>query len=213
MQAVGAWLFILGAILRLELHIVPSAPNARLRAAFEEQRRLADHATQRASQDELTELARRWRFDEELERQVARADRHGTQATLLLIDVDGLKQINDALGHQAGDRILQHVAAAIRDHTRLTDFAARIGGDEFAVILVDAEDADASAAAARIIAAAAATATGIAPTSVSVGSAPISCLLDPADIMQRADLALYSAKRRGGNCYAATTITMQQPIA
>ena len=138
MQAIGAWLFIAGALMRLELHIVPSPRDAALRAAVEEQRRLADHATKRASQDELTGLARRWRFDEELERQVALAARHGTQATLLLIDVDGLKRINDTLGHQAGDRTLQHVAAAIRDHIRLTDMAARIGGDEFAIILPEA---------------------------------------------------------------------------
>ena len=213
MQAIGAWLFIAGALMRLELHIVPSPRDAALRAAVEEQRRLADHATKRASQDELTGLARRWRFDEELERQVALAARHGTQATLLLIDVDGLKRINDTLGHQAGDRTLQHVAAAIRDHIRLTDMAARIGGDEFAIILPEAGGGEATAAAARIIAAAAAPADGIAPTSVSAGSAPISGSLDPADTLRCADLALYSAKRNGGNCYAGDAVAAPHPVA
>jgi hypothetical protein len=64
MQAIGAWLFIAGAVMRLELHVVPSPQRAELRAAVEEQRRLADSATKRAGQDELTGLARRWRFDE-----------------------------------------------------------------------------------------------------------------------------------------------------
>ncbi len=214
MQAVGAWLFIAGAVMRLELHVVPSPRDAALQAAVEEQRQLVHHATQRASQDELTGLARRWRFDEELERQVARATRYDTQATLLLIDVDGLKQINDTLGHQAGDRTLQHVAEAIRDNIRLTDMAARIGGDEFAIILLEADGGDASAAAARIIAAAAAPpADGLAATSVSAGSAPISGSREPAEIMRRADLALYSAKRNGGNCYARDAVAAQHPVA
>ena len=204
MQAIGAWLFIAGAVMRLELHIVPSPRHAELKAAVEEHRRLADDATRRASQDELTGLARRWRFDEELEREVAQSERDGAPAALLLIDVDGLKQINDTLGHQAGDRVLQHVGEAIRRQTRLADTAARIGGDEFAIILRDAGPADAEAAAARIIAAVAEPAAAGAPhTSVSAGSAPIGGDLAAADIMHGADLALYAAKRNGGNRHAA----------
>ena len=67
-QAIGAWLFIAGAFLRLELHVVPAPTRAELEAAVEEQRRLADQAQTLAGRDELTGLARRWRFDEELER-------------------------------------------------------------------------------------------------------------------------------------------------
>ena len=205
MQAVGAWLFIAGAVMRLELHIVPSPQHAALKAAVEEQRRLADRAVRRASEDELTGLARRWRFDEALERQVALASRHGTPATLLLVDVDGLKRINDTLGHQAGDRTLRHVAAAIHQETRLTDVAARIGGDEFAIVLL--EPGGAEAAAARIIAAAAEpTGPGTPPTTVSAGSAPIDGSLPAAEVLRRADLALYAAKRRGGNCHAGGEI-------
>lgn len=204
LQAVGAWLFIAGAVMRPELHILPSAQHAELKAAVEEQRRVADDATRRASQDELTGLSRRWRFEEELEREVARSERHGTPAALLLIDVDGLKRINDTLGHQAGDRILQHVGEAIRRQTRVTDTAARIGGDEFAIILRQAGGADAAAAAGRIIAAVVEpAAAGVPQTSVSAGSAPISGDLAATDVMRRADLALYAAKRNGGNCHAA----------
>ena len=212
MQAIGAWLFIAGAVMRLELHIVPSPRNAELEAAVEEQRRLAARATKRASQDELTGLARRWRFDEALERQVALAERHGPPAALLLVDVDGLKRINDTLGHQAGDRILQHVGAAIREQTRMSDVAARIGGDEFAIILHEAGGADAEAAAARIIAAAAQPAGPDSPrTSVSAGSAPIDGSLRASEVMRRADQALYSAKRRGGSSHAASEIDGPSP--
>jgi diguanylate cyclase (GGDEF)-like protein len=207
MQAIGAWLFIIGAVMRLELHVVPSPHRAELRAAVEEQRRLADHATQRAGQDELTGLARRWRFDEELERHVTLARRDDTPATLLLVDVDGLKPINDTLGHQAGDAVLRHVAAAIDEQIRASDFAGRIGGDEFAIILTAAGGDDAATAAARIIAAATGPgADGQPRPSVSAGSAPIRGSVSPADIMRRADVALYTAKRNGGNCHVGSEI-------
>lgn len=212
MQAIGAWLFIAGAVMRLELHIVPSPRHAELEAAVEEQRQLADHATKRASQDELTGLARRWRFDEALELQVALAVRHGTTAALLLVDVDGLKSINDTLGHQAGDRVLQHVGAAIRQQTRLSDVAARIGGDEFAIILQEAGGAD--AAAARIIAAAAQPGRpGTPRTSVSAGSATIDGSLSASEVMRRADLALYRAKRHGGASHAGSEVDAPLPVA
>ena len=214
MQALGAWLFIAGAVMRLELHVVPSPQRDELRAAVEEQRRLADRATQRASQDELTSLARRWRFDEELARQVAHVRRHRTPATLLLIDIDGLKLVNDTLGHQAGDAVLQHVATAIRQQIRGTDFAARIGGDEFAVILPDTGAGDAAVVAERIIAAAFKPGFGAGGRcSVSAGSAPIGGAAMPADVMRRADVALYSAKRGGGNRHMASLITPSEPIA
>ena len=204
MQAIGAWLFIAGAVMRLELHVVPSPHRAELRAAVEEQRRLADRATRRAGQDELTGLARRWRFDEELARHASHARRHGVSATLLLIDVDGLKRINDSLGHQAGDALLQHVATAVRQQIREEDFAARIGGDELAVILTQSAGDDAAAAAERIVAAAAQPAAGgLWRSSVSAGSAPISGSQLPADILRSADMALYAAKRNGGNRHVA----------
>jgi diguanylate cyclase (GGDEF)-like protein len=215
MQAIGAWLFIAGAVMRLELHIVPSPQHAALKAAVEEQRRLADRAVRRASEDELTGLARRWRFDEALDRQIALTARHGTPATLLLVDVDGLKRINDTMGHQAGDRTLRHVAAAIHQETRLPDVAARIGGDEFAIILLEAGEAEAAAAAARILATVAepaGTDGSAAPaTTVSAGSAPIDGARSAAEVLRQADLALYAAKRLGGNCHAGSEVAASAP--
>ena len=206
LQAIGAWLFIAGAILRLELHIVP-ATRVALEAAVEEQRTLADHAQKLAEHDELTGLARRWRFDEEIERQVALAQRQGSAGALVLIDVDGLKSVNDTLGHQAGDRVLRHVSASIRSQLRASDLAARIGGDEFAVLLPDSDREQAAVVAQRLVEALRGTgASETIRTSISAGLAPIERGLSAAQIMSRADLALYDAKRAGGDRYAADAL-------
>jgi diguanylate cyclase (GGDEF)-like protein len=91
-------------------------------------RHLADH-------DSLTDLPNRRFFEEQLAIQIGRCQRYGQSATLLLLDLDGFKQVNDRLGHRAGDDLLKTVARAITNRIRATDTAARIGGDEFAVLL------------------------------------------------------------------------------
>lgn len=169
---------------------------------------LADQAQKVAGQDELTGLARRWRFDEEIERQVADARRYGTPGALVLIDVDGLKSVNDTLGHQAGDDVLRHVAGSIRTQLRATDIAARIGGDEFAVILPKTGTHEAQAVAQRFVVSLHDTSVdGTLRTSASAGVASIEGLLSPADVMKRADIALYRAKRAGGDRY-----DMSEPV-
>ncbi|MEJ7823884.1 MAG: GGDEF domain-containing protein [Solirubrobacteraceae bacterium] len=201
-QAVGAWLFIAGAILRFELHVVPAQTREELEAAIVEQRNLADRAQELASRDELTGMARRWRFDEELERQILQTRRYGTRSALILIDVDGLKRINDAGGHVAGDAALRHVADVMRGELRATDIAARIGGDEFAVILPDVGIEDAEAVAQRFVASLRDT------TSVSAGVAPIDASLSAADVFNHADVALYRAKRAGGDRHVVSDLSL-----
>ena len=210
LQAMGAWLFIAAAILKLELHVVPSRTRVQLQAAVAEQRTLADQAQQLARRDELTGLARRWLFDEEIERQVAHARRYGTLGALVLIDVDGLKSVNDTLGHQAGDHVLRHVADSIRSQLRATDIAARIGGDEFAVILPETGSEQARAVAERFVASLRDTPVrGTPQTSVSAGIAPIDGILSPAAVMKGADIALYEAKRGGGDSYEVSLIAAE----
>ena len=85
--------------------------------------------------DELTDLANRRRFMEALQQDVARSDRLDTPLALVLFDLDHFKQINDQYGHQIGDDVLRSAAEVIRTRVRETDLAARIGGEEFAVIL------------------------------------------------------------------------------
>src|SRR5215475_7439802 len=94
----------------------------------------ADRLAELSQTDMLTGLANRRAFSVQLERELRRSVRYGTPASLLLIDVDGLKQINDRLGHHAGDKVIRHVADAITEVLRDTDFGARWGGDEFAIV-------------------------------------------------------------------------------
>ncbi len=91
-------------------------------------RHMADH-------DPLTGLVNRRRFGDDLEHELRRARRDAVDLSLLLLDVDGLKRINDSFGHRAGDELLLHVASALTDHSRERDIVGRLGGDEFAMVL------------------------------------------------------------------------------
>jgi diguanylate cyclase (GGDEF)-like protein len=99
--------------------------------------------------DALTGLLNRRAYEERLPVEIARASRYGWPLSLCLLDLDGFKQINDTLGHPAGDRALQQVAALI-DESRITDDSFRIGGDEFALLMPKTCRSDAEVAAARL---------------------------------------------------------------
>lgn len=109
--------------------------NALLRASLAEMRQQVTELEQLADNDTLTPLSNRRRFLRELERVIAHADRHRTPAAMLNVDVENLKAINDAHGRFAGDAALIHVAKLLSSLIRATDIVARIGGDEFGVIL------------------------------------------------------------------------------
>ncbi len=203
MQAIGAWLFILGAILRLELHIVPAQSRSELRAAIEEQRQAAEQAHELALHDDLTGLARRRRFDEALALEVARSQRYGATASVLLVDIDGFKAVNDSHGHPAGDALLKQLGQTLKTSLRDTDLPARIGGDEFAVILSETGLDDAQHVAQELVDLFDPTSRSeVATASISVGIARIEGR--PEDVMKNADAALYRAKRAGGNRYATS---------
>ncbi|HUG54071.1 MAG TPA: diguanylate cyclase [Vicinamibacteria bacterium] len=114
--------------------------NARLFAAL----------SQMASTDELTQLANRRRFTEALRRELGRARRTGLPLSLILVDVDHLKKVNDTFGHPAGDSAIRHVAGALREGRRDTDVVARFGGEEFALLLPGTDHAGAVKAAERV---------------------------------------------------------------
>jgi diguanylate cyclase (GGDEF)-like protein/PAS domain S-box-containing protein len=102
-----------------------------------ERKRLEAELQHQADHDALTTLWNRRRFNLELQRQVARCRRYAERAALVLIDLDGFKQINDSYGHKAGDDLLVGVADAVRTRLRVTDSVCRMGGDEFAVMLTN----------------------------------------------------------------------------
>lgn len=155
---------------------------------------LADH-------DPLTGLLNRRGLDRALVLQLAHARRYGTGGAVLVVDLDRFKAVNDALGHDAGDRLLVEVADLLRANTRANDVVARLGGDEFAVLL-PVGDAGAADGAARAIVdnVAAHLAAGdgaIGEVTCSVGVAPLDGEHDPATVLARADAAMYRAKRQG----------------
>src|SRR5690606_653119 len=98
---------------------------------------------QLATHDALTELYNRRHFMEMLDKEIARALRHGRSLALCIVDVDLFKPVNDTFGHIAGDEVLRLIAAIVRDQVRGDDIASRIGGEEFAVLLPEC-DADAA---------------------------------------------------------------------
>jgi diguanylate cyclase (GGDEF)-like protein/PAS domain S-box-containing protein len=109
-----------------------------------------DQVRHPATHDALTGLANYREFIDTLEREVRRAERSNHSFALLLLDLDDLKAINDKYGHLAGNRALKRLSNVIKEHSRATDLAARYGGDEFAIVLIDADPGMANRIAQRV---------------------------------------------------------------
>jgi diguanylate cyclase len=157
--------------------------------------------------DGLTQLANRAYFDEKLLETTRLQHRHHDIFSVMLIDVDNFKEINDRFGHQAGDRILKGVAFNLKSALRETDFVARFGGDEFAVILFKTNGKAAMDVAGKLCRSQTdnrllldGVTVGV---TLSIGAAESSDTDTPETLLKRADLALYRAKSEGRNrsCY------------
>jgi diguanylate cyclase (GGDEF)-like protein len=166
--------------------------------------RYHEEVYQLATHDALTELCNRRHFTELMEKEIARAQRHGRPLILCILDLDLFKPINDRYGHIAGDAVLRQFSEILRAHVRADDIAARIGGEEFAVLLPETELAQALQFANRLREAVAA--FEFRPggedkqITVSIGVADMGPQRDSrSTLMRAADAALYRAKDAGRN--------------
>ena len=183
--------------------VIGGTAHALLRRAHELNRRL-EHLNR---VDAMTGLLNRMHWQESVGAELRRCARVQQPATLLMIDIDSFKDINDGYGHAIGDEVIRAVAATIHDSTREVDFCGRYGGDEFGVVLVNTTSAQARPIAERIRGRVAAIWLDHAPEltfSVSIGVADIEPGMHQVrDWVERADIALYRAKARGRNRVAA----------
>jgi diguanylate cyclase (GGDEF)-like protein len=162
-----------------------------------------------SSRDTLTGLYNRWFVIEKIDSEMNRALRHGSPMSLLMLDVDHFKRINDTWGHAAGDQVLQAIGKLLRESCRVYDVPGRYGGEEFCIVLPETKPGNTTIVAERIR-------RRLAEMELPCGDASINVtasigiagmdelpetgeLLSPAGLIERADRALYSAKSRGRN--------------
>ncbi len=175
-----------------------AAEVERLEAQLEQSRaRIADLEA-KIDVDPLTELLNRRGFERELRRSVAYVKRYGTSAALIYLDLDDFKPVNDRHGHAAGDAVLKAVAAALGAQVRASDVVARLGGDEFVTLLWHVSGPEAAAKAATLEQAIYATSVRFGASTLVVGAsagvALIGALDTPAELLARADAAMYARK-------------------
>jgi diguanylate cyclase (GGDEF)-like protein len=164
--------------------------------ALDRQARLQEVA-RLATRDSVTGLANRLLFEETLDLEIGRSRRQGTPLSLVVLDVDHFKQVNDSAGHRAGDEVLGRVGRALVSTTKASDLAARYGGDEF-VVLLPGCPRDEVAAVAERVRDAVRTSAGNLPVTISAGVATMpDDALDAEGLVATADAALYVAKREG----------------
>jgi diguanylate cyclase (GGDEF)-like protein/PAS domain S-box-containing protein len=188
--------------LRGDRHVRGIVLNAR---DVSERVRLEEELTKQAFHDRLTGLANRALFRDRLDQALARSVRSQEVLAVLLVDLDGFKQVNDTLGHDTGDQLLQGVARRFDEVVRPADTLARLGGDEFALLLDGAAEAQAEAVARRLIESMS--------TPMQVGEreltvhASVGVVVhlgghgESDELIRHADIAMYAAKDAGGGAY------------
>jgi diguanylate cyclase (GGDEF)-like protein/PAS domain S-box-containing protein len=188
--------------LRDDRHVRSVVLNAR---DVTERVELEDQLTRQAFYDSLTGLANRALFRDRLDQAITRSERSNEPLAVLLVDLDGFKQVNDTLGHDAGDQFLKEVADRFASTTRSSDTLARLGGDEFAVLLEGTAHPRAAPFAERLIERLAEP-VSLLGRDFTIG-ASIGIVLHPGgegkgeDLLRHADLAMYEAKEAGRGRY------------
>jgi diguanylate cyclase (GGDEF)-like protein len=184
------------------LYVYPevlSEPDARAIAALCHVALSMELARHDAAHDALTGLLNRRSFDDALAALLSNSTRYGTQFSLVLLDVDGLKHLNDTAGHWEGDRLLQAAGSELRRSLRAGDYAARLGGDEFGLLLVSSMRDAAVRLRDRLSEAVSATLGRGAGFSVGVAIAPEEST-DASGLYRLADTRLYEDKRKVSEC-------------
>ena len=182
-----------------DLHGEPLALARSLESAF-------DHLAEMSRTDELTNLANRRHFEQVLTAFFAQAERYNRPLSLIALDVDFFKAVNDTGGHQAGDELLGLLADAIRGVCRKSDLPARLGGDEFSILLPETTSQAAEVVAKRLQKAISAKEFQVDKlelhVTLSIGIVDLNVVgaESPASMQELADHALYLAKERGRNC-------------
>jgi len=178
--------------MRLAYFLVVAYLVRRVRASLDKEKKLArlDHLTRVPNSRAFTELA---------EREIARVRRHSRPLTMVYIDIDNFKKVNDEQGHSAGDELLRAVASCIKDSLRATDVVARLGGDEFAALLPETDKDQAREVVDRMQTQVAdRMKAGNWPVTLSVGAVTYAEAPDSVDeLLRRADKLMYAAKRDG----------------
>ncbi|HST25876.1 MAG TPA: EAL domain-containing protein [Gaiellaceae bacterium] len=190
----------------LEAHITDLRQDRRIRGVVlnardvTERVHLEEELTRQAFHDGLTSLPNRALFRDRLDQALARAERSGASACVLLIDLDGFKQVNDTLGHDAGDRLLLEVGKRFSEVSRPGDTLARLGGDEFALLLEEADEQSGVVVARRLLDRLSDSVT-VAGRQLTLG-ASIGIVARAGggasdDLIRHADVAMYAAKEGG----------------
>jgi len=155
---------------------------------------------ERADLDGLTGLHNRRAFEERIEEEISRSARHGIPLSLLMLDVDHFKALNDTLGHTAGDRVLQALSDLLRDSARTMDFVSRYGGEEFAIILPHTGVEASHLMAERLRRVVESAPWPVRQVTVSLGIATLTpTITDARTLLESADRALYHSKQAGRN--------------
>lgn len=199
-DAVAAGVNFLGEELEAMFHEIEKRVEERTAALA----KVTEELSHRVMHDELTGLANRGLLTECLAHRIQMWDRRSGVFAVLFIDLDGFKSVNDTHGHSVGDQMLIEVSARILDTVRASDTAARVGGDEFVVLLDEVESAEAAVLMARRLGRAISKPYSYGGVTASM-SASIGIALgypDPAStefLIRDADDAMYQVKKRGGN--------------
>ena len=196
----------------LEAHLTDLRADRQIRGVVlnardvTERVKLEEELRRQAFHDGLTGLANRALFRDRLDQSLARSARSGELLAVLFVDLDGFKQVNDSLGHDAGDQLLQEVAARFSSAVRPADTLARLGGDEFAILLEGSDESLAITVSDRLLDRLS-KAIRLASREISLGASVGIVLHDGGsgegdELMRHADLAMYEAKKAGRGRHA-----------